>query len=377
MNKSEIAEPARFLLLIGNDSISREKAKQNAVEAIRLKTENAEISRFDPDIMTFASYCESALTPSLFQTVRIFTLRDVHNLKKDDLAMLKSLFSYDIPDVYMIMESDISRVRKSKEKPGSKDFENFIDNFNRHAGENPGMFAFFEFPQPAEYKMAQWVETQTPLLLGRNISHKDAEYLVDLVGSDSASLYSELQKIDIYLPAQKPIDKNAIDTISGATRMKSQFELAQALGKRNFPKVLETIDSLYSGSVYVPLYIAAIFRHFWALFRIYIFAKENPDDVKKFEMSIKRFNKEVQETTGLKIGVAAGLLSEKQRSSVFPVLVKSDIVSQASQFTGEQYRKIFRWLGDYDIGIKTGKIDDSKTGFQLLCYRIYKVAEID
>jgi DNA polymerase III delta subunit len=376
MTNTDAKKPVTFLFLMGNDSISREKAKQDAIAAIQSFADKPAIERFDPEVMPFSSFSERIITPSLFQTVRIFTVRDVNQFKKDDIDMLKSMFTYDIPDIYMIIESDALRVKKGKERALSKDFEKFIDIFNELSGKHPEKFAFLEFVQPAEYKMAQWLETQTPLLLGRTISHKDAEYLVDLAGSDSAALYSELQKIDIFLPPKKPVDRAAIDTVSGATRLKTQFELAQALGKKDFSKVLETIDSLYMGSVYVPLYISAIFKHFWALFRIAVFAKTNPEDMKKFESSMKRYNKEIQDEIGLKLGVAAGLLSEKQRSSVYPVIVKPGLVGQSCHFTEAQYKKIFKSLGEYDIGIKTGRIDDSKTGFQLLCYRIFKSGDI-
>ena len=132
----------------------------------------------------------------------------------------------------------------------------------------------------------------------------------------------------------------------------------------------------YRGSVYVPLYLAAIFKHFWALFRVAMYAETHQEEMAQFTASMKRYNKPVQDEIGLKIGVAAGLLSEKQRSSVYPKIVKSNIVQQSLSFTEEHYKKIFRWLGDYDIGIKTGRIDDDKTGFQLLCYKIFKGAEI-
>jgi len=45
-------------------------------------------------------------------------------------------------------------------------------------------------------------------------------------------------------------------------------------------------------------------------------------------------------------------------------------------YTQKQYTTIIGWLKDYDIGIKTGKINDSKTGLQLLCYKMVKIADI-
>jgi DNA polymerase III delta subunit len=224
--------------------------------------------------------------------------------------------------------------------------------------------------------MSQWVQSRTPLLFERNISPKDADFFIDCVGGDSSTIYSELQKLDVYLPPAKPIDRAAIEAVCGSTRLMTQFELAQALGTKDFPRVLEIIDSLYRGSVYLPLHISAIFKHFWALFRIAMWAKSNREDMNRFTASLKRFNKPVQDEVGLAIGIAAGLLTDKQRTSVYPKIVKSNMVQQSQAFTEKNYTSIFRWLGDYDVGIKTGRIGDDKTGFQLLCYKIFRVAEI-
>jgi hypothetical protein len=371
MNTAITKMPASFTLLGGNDTISREKARDNSIAAVQ----GAAIERFDPEGPSFASFIENIITPSLFQTARIFLIRDAHALSREDLESLSGVLSYDIPDVYVIIETDKFRADKGKDHAFSKDFGRFVESFIEKAAEKPVKFAFAEFIMPPDYKMTDWLEAQTPLLVNRTISKIDAGYLIDLVGNDSSVLYSELQKIDIHLPPKKPVDRAAIDLVSGATRLMTQFECAQALGRKDFTRVLEIIDSLYLGSVYLPLYISAIFKHFWALFRIKNYASANPAEFSEFQRAIKRYDRPVQNELGLKIGVASGLLSEKQGSRVFPAIIKSGIVQQALSFTEQNYKKIFNWLEEYDIGIKTGRIDVSKIGFQLLCYKIYRVAE--
>jgi DNA polymerase III delta subunit len=240
------------------------------------------------------------------------------------------------------------------------------------AQQSPQRFTIQEFARQPDYKIAEWVVAQVPNLFGRHISKSNAERLVDLVGTDTMVLYSELQKIDLYLPDKAAIDTAVIDTVAGATRLMSPFELAQALGKKDFGRALEIIESIYTGNVYLPLFIGTIFRHFWSMFKISEFAKVNPDTIRRFKASLKGYNKQQQEETGVAIGVAAGLLSEKQVRSVYPVLVKSGIVYQALSFETKNYSAIFTALKEYDTGLKTGKVDDSKTGFQLFCYRIVK-----
>ena len=373
-NKSK--PPAAFTLLMGDDTFSREKARDDAFSALSTPSIEVVVERFDPGSQSIAAFVEHIITPSLFSTIRFFLVRDAHLLAKNDFDQLNDVFSFDIPDVYVVIETDKTRTKKGRGQAMPKEFERWIETFAKRAEERPGKFSIIEFLMPPDYKMSQWLATRTPLLVGRSISLKDAEYLIECTGTDSSTLYSELQKLDLFLPPGSPIDRAAIEAVSGATRLMTQFELAQALGKKDFPKVLEIIDSLYTGSVYIPLYISAIFKHFWALFRIAIYEKAHPEEIRQFAASMKRYNKAVQDEIGLKIGIAAGLLSEKQRSSVYPVIVKSDIVQQSKSFTEDHYKKIFKWLGDYDIGIKTGRVGDDKTDFQLLCYKVFRVGEL-
>jgi hypothetical protein len=107
------------------------------------------------------------------------------------------------------------------------------------------------------------------------------------------------------------------------------------------------------------------------MYRIRAYATDFPNDIKNFTRSN---NREIQGETGLRIGVAAGLLSPTQIKSIYPVMVKSNIVPQAMSFSPENYTAILGWLKEYDIGIKTGKFNDSKTGFQILCYKIITIA---
>jgi DNA polymerase III delta subunit len=373
--KQTITSPAGFILLSGDDTILREHARTAIIASVRTGQPEAVIERYHAEDGNFSSFSESIITPSFLSSMRIFLITDVHLLGENDLGLLCGLFAYDLPDACVIMETDKTRSRgprKQKDATLSKKYLAWLDSFEEMARTSPQRFSMQEFARLPDYKTAEWVETQVPNLFNRRISKPNAEHLVDLVGADTMVLYSELQKIDLYLPDKAVIDAAVIDTVAGATRLMSPFELAQALGKRDFGRVLEIIESVYSGNVYLPLFVGVIFRHFWSMFRITEFAKVNLDTVRAFKASMKGYDRQRQEETGVAIGVAAGLLSEKQVRSVFPVMVKSGIVDQALSFETKQYKAIFAMLKDYDTGLKTGRADDSKTGFQLFCFRLIR-----
>jgi DNA polymerase-3 subunit delta len=363
---------AGFALLGGDDTILRERARADIIAAVRKSHPDAGIERYNTDDGDFASFCEGIITPSLLSAMRIFLIADVHLLDEKELDQLAGLFAYDLPDACVIMETDRLTSKKSKDTAPSKKYLTWFDSLKAHAQQSPRRFILREFASPPDYKMAEWVEAQAPFLFGRRISESNAEHLVDLVGADTSVLFSELQKIDLYLPDKAMIDKNVIDEVAGATRLMTQFELASALGKKDMGKALEIIESVYSGNVYLPLFVGAIFRQFWAMFKIHEFAQVNPETVRAFRATLKRYNKQQQDETGLAIGVAAGLMSEKQGRSVYPVIVKSGIVDQAISYGAKEYKAIFALLKEYDTGLKSGKADNSKTGFQLFCYRLVK-----
>jgi DNA polymerase III delta subunit len=374
-NGQPAAFPAGFHLLCGDDTILRERARSDVITAAVRAQADPAIDRYNGEESDFSSFSERIITPSLLSSARIFHIADIHSLDEKDLALLGGLFAYDLPDACIILETDRTRSergKKSRDNTLSKRYLAWLDGFEDLVRNEPERFSVSEFISPPDYKMADWVVAQVPYLFSRRIIKADAEHLIDLVGADTAVLYSELQKIDLFLPDKAAIDQEVIDAVAGATRLMTPQELAQSLGKKDLARALEIIGSIYTVNVYLPPFVGAIFRHFWSLFKISEFAKVKPDVVRRFQASLKGYDKRTQDETGLAIGVAAGLFSEKQVRSIYPVLVKSGIVDQALSFETEQYRAIFSLLKEYDTGLKTGRVDDSKTGFELFCYRLVK-----
>ncbi len=361
-----------FTLLCGDDAVMREHMRSDIIAAVKTAHPDSLVERYNPGDGDFAAFAESVITPSLLTPMRTFLISELHLLSEKDLDILSGLFGYDLPDACVVMETEKTTAKKSKDAAPSKKFLSFIETLTARLKKEPSRFSIQEFIRPPDYKMTEWVETHAPLLCKRKISRPAAEHLVNLVGADTSLLYSEMQKIDLFLDEKGVIDNKVIDAVCGATRTMTPFELAAALGKKDLGRAMEIIDSIYAQNVYLPLFVSAIFRQFWSMFRIREFAKTNSDTVKRFKASLKSYNKAAQEECGVLIGVAAGLLSEKQSRSVYPVLVKSGIVDHAMGFEPNQYRMIFSMLRDYDIGLKTGKADNSKTGFEIFCYGIVR-----
>lgn len=361
-------ELPQVIVISGEDYIGREKAKENIIKRLYSQFSDITEERFDSTREPFEVYIERIITPSLFQSVRIFHIRHAQEYTDKELKRLDAIVSAEFPDVYVLIEVETKKGRKSKKQSPAA-----ILNIKTKVKKNPGKYLYLQFDKPPDYKLAEWLTVQVPLLFNRNISRDGAERIIDLAGNELDKLYSELQKIDINLPDGAPIDKAAIEAITDASRLISPYELAGALGQKNLPRVLEIVDSLYRHTFYAPPTIAVIFRHFWNVLKIRAFATENKD------MANAYFRAQYTEKTNIahKIGVKTGMLRESDPvKKAYPVMVLSKIIEQASEFKNEHLKQIFIWLRDFDVGIKTGFVKPTKQVFQLLCYRIVRVAEL-
>ncbi len=356
----------RVHILCGDETVGRERAKIKLLNCVKEQHGNFTSESFDPEADEFQVFLESILTPSLFQDTRVFQIHRAQNLNDSEIKELNRLLDAPPPDAYLIIEIDEEKKGKAESKIVKK------LKIDKRCASKESDCLYLEFPKPSEYKIGQWLVEQVPRLFERNISKPDADFLIDLAGNDLNILYSELQKIDTHLSPGEPIGRKEIEQIVGSSRQMTVFELASALGERQLPRALQIIDSLFTTNTFAPVMVSAIFRHFWALFRIRCFANVYPQVVKRF-MNAKGFNNPDQSECGYAIGRAAGLLAEGEQRKVYPVIVASGIVGQAKKFTDQELKLIFKWLQEFDSGIKTGRIEGSQQDLQMLCFKISRV----
>lgn len=371
MNSRPATAVARIHILAGDDNVGREQARLKVLREIGSVHGQFTTEKYDSGVGDFSLFLQKMFTSSLFGEIRVFHINHAQLLGDSEIGELDRVLDLEIPeDVYIVVEID--EVKKGKEAE-SKTAKRLKASKRSSTKENN--CAYLEFVKPPEYKTAQWIVQQSHQLFGRNIDKSDADYLVDLVGSDVDALYSELQKIDIHLESGEAIDRKTIEQVVGGSRQMTVFELAATLAGKDFNRALKIIDSLFETSFYAPMMISALFRQFWAMYRIRKFAEANPDQIKKF-LNAKGYNNPVQNEIGYTIGRIAGLLREGEQRKVFPVIIASKIVEQTRKFSDEEFRLIFRWMLEFDAGVKTGAVDPSRTAVQMFCFKIARVSEI-
>ena len=357
----------RCFVLSGDDSVGIEHARATITAHLEKTGGALSHEHFDPANEHFALFVQRMLSPTLFGNLRVFHFRHVHERADDDLDELNNAFESGIPDAFAIVELDGPKKETAKALKKLR--------IEQRAGDDPPFCLHLEFARPPDWGIADWLVTNTPLLIGRQIAKPDAEYLADRVGRDLDLLYSELQKIDLHLPEKARIDRKTIDLITGRQREMTAFELAAALGRQDLAAALRIVGAIFAGTPYLPSVIAALGRHFWALFRIKKFCEANPDIGRRFAKS-KGYKNSEQIVTGLAIGKAAGLLGDKDAHRIYPVLIKSGIMEQVSLFSDKEIERIIAWLLEFDWGIKTGRIAPDRASIEILCYRCVKVRSI-
>jgi DNA polymerase III delta subunit len=357
----------RCFVLQGEDAVCRERAREDIIAALEKTGGPCVREPFDPSAESAALFAQRMLTPSLFQERRVFLLRRAQDLEDEDLDELDSALSGGIDGVYCIIE-----IEEGKKDAGRVTKRLHIEE--RSAGKDSSA-CLLGFQKPRDWEIADWLVDNAVPLVGRKISHPDAEYLAARVGNDLDTLHSELQKIDLYLPPAAPVTRAVIDHIAGAFRQASPYELADALGRRDFPRTQRTIDMLYSTAVSLPFVVSVLGRHFWALWRIRKFLAANPDIGRRFAAS-RGYKNPAQNETGFAIGKAAGLLDDGEERKIYPVLIKSGIMEQANGFTDRELAAVLSWLGEFDTGIKTGRIEQAQSSLLMLCYRIVRARQV-
>jgi DNA polymerase-3 subunit delta len=362
------AQLQRVYFLTGNDNVGREQYRLRILSAINKAYPQSTIVRFDHADGDFSAYTQDMLTQSLFQDTRIFIIAHGDQLTDKELKQLDKILKSPPEDAFIIIE--ISEEKKTTTGGALKKLQ-----AEKRSQASPELFSLVDFQRPPEYKVGQWLTAQISSLFGRSISKQDADFFIDLVGNDIDLLYSELQKIDLHLEPGEAINHDVIERIVGPSRQMTVFELASELGKKNFPRALDIIDSLFATTFSAPSMISTLFRQFWAMLRIRKFAQTNPGVVKTY-MKSKGFNNPSQNEAALTIGIAAGLLKEGDIRKVYPVIIASGIVDQAHKFTDDELCQILRWLLEFDVGVKTGRVSPGQNEVQMLCFKISRVSTL-
>lgn len=195
-----------------------------------------------------------------------------------------------------------------------------------------------EFSPPRGRELSQWIGRQVRQE-GAEITPAACDLLAATVGTDSAVLLREVEKLVTYVGPQGKIDERLVVDLASAAQLSNIFALVDAIGQRRRGRALLELQRLFHAGQH-PLYVLTMI-------------------VRQFRLLLQ--------VKGLPVGDrqptrAARLLS------LHP-FVAEKVVAQAELFQREELERVYRRLVQGDREIKTGQ-RDGEVALELLVVEI-------
>ncbi len=347
-------------ILSGDDLLGREKAKEHLFESLYSTHGSFVEEYFDSSREALGEYLVRLMTPTIFGDIRLFHLKHVQKLSAKDQEELGKVLSYSHDALYILIEYEADA-----EKGLSK-------SLRLAALKKREDVSILSFSKPKRHLMAQWLTEQVIQLFERKIEMSAAEQILEFTGYELDRIYPELQKIDIYLPEGAPITQSAVATVTGCGRDVSSQDLCHAVGNRNWAEVFAISEKLFEeNGVSVMSFTGALFRHFWGLYKIRLYAEKNRGAANLYFKS--RYKEQTAVAT--EIAIAAGLLTEATKNRVYPAIIMPKVIDQAAKFSQVELQKVINTISKYDREIKSGLAETTLDAFRTVCYELVRVGK--
>ena len=368
----------KITVIVGNNQFEMRNAKAAFVEKIEKLYPNSTSEFFDgAGDISFGQFIQKIATPSMFGDMKFLFINHAENknamLLKSNFDAFEKMLQVCADEVFVFVELN----EDTEEKP-TKDYlsiKELSEKLKQTAQKIGGNFSAFKAMR--EYEIPKWIVAKVREYYDRWISEDNAALLVKYCGADLGVLDGELRKIDMALPHKKEITQHDICEFTGNNRQISAQEIAQYVGLRKWNNEALSVFDNYAGKTdgFAVQFLSELFRHFWKLLKIRLFAEENRSKANTcFDKSIDR---ETRNAVIFEIGVACGIMKETQKNAVFPMIVKPQLIEQAKNYSKTQIYGIIETISEYDRKIKTGEIkpDTHKETIKEMCRKIVRIGK--
>lgn len=184
-----------------------------------------------------------------------------------------------------------------------------------------------QFDPVYENQLPQWVKREAESG-GKRIAPDAAQYLIEMVGSDLLRLKSELEKAALYAGDGKDISLRDVEAVSTRSKLKTIFELTDAVGGKDTGKALKALrDLLDNGEngVYILYMVARQLRQIWKVREL------------------------------MDVGLDTTAIGKELK---IPPFLQKGIMGQAKRFSGSDLKEAFPRLLEADASLKSGKLND-------------------
>lgn len=246
---------------------------------------------------------------------RVVLVQDIQRMPAGDLDSLREYFDDPSPTTVLILVAQTSDKKLDGRTAAVKAMKKAAQEY--------------EFKELRDYEVAPIVERNAKANFNLALDRAAVGYLVEAIGTDLASLMSALQKIDIYLgPETRRATLEHVQTIVSDTRVKSVFDLTDAVGSRNLGDAFKILNRMLVAGESAIGITAMFARHFR------IAGKLHDPNVSRLDK-----NKKAQA-----IGVSSFFLK--------------DYEADARRFSRKEVEAIRRRLVETDFALKSSRLSD-------------------
>jgi DNA polymerase III subunit delta len=300
----------------------------DALRKIRAPFNDADILTYDGPIVALGTLSEACLTAGLFDPERLVIVHDlqerIKGTKKD---------TSEAEEVQKILVSVAPTTTLLLLSPGMSTDNPLVSSVRKAGGDVRSLTV------PRKSDLPRWV-------IGRGKQHgvtvdRDAAILLtELVGADTVSLDTELEKLATYVGSEGRIAVPVVDSLVGAVTQDSIFALVDAIAtgdhKNAFRLLHAQLDSSSTNAIEFALYlIRMLARQVRILLRIRL---------------------------GQSAGKGQGAIASELRLAPY---YTDRYFRQAKRLSNERLRDSFEALAALEYALKQGKADAS-TGLDLL-----------
>lgn len=295
-------------LFSGSEKLLMEEAvRKVGALVVEPATKSFNFNAFQGSETTADAIIEVAQTMPMMARWRFIIVNDVEKLSSAELDKLSKYIKAPSPSTCMILTAEKPDMRK-------------------------GLFqalkaSTIQFAPMYENQLPQWIRKEAESK-GKKIAPDAAQYLAEMIGSDLLRLRNELEKAALYSGDRKEITVQDVEAVSTKSKLKSIFDLTDAVGGRDAGKAITALGDLLSNGengVYILYMITRHLRQVWKV-------KELMDSGIKGDAMAK----------------AAG---------IHPFVLKG-IMGQIKRFSKEDLREAFSQLLEADSSLKSGILTD-------------------
>ena len=235
--------------LYGDEPYLLEKALKRLLDTVVPDFRDFNLNIFYGKECKGVEAADAAQTLPMFAERRAVVIKEADALSAAALETLAGYIQSPSPSTVLVLVG---------EKPDQR--KKFILDFKKK-GE------MVEFKRPYEDQLIPFIRSEAALH-GKKIAPDAANALVYMIGANLQELASQLEKVATFAGARDPLTLDDIKAVASDTRIDSVFDLADSLGRRNFPKALRALGKLL-GDGEAPVYVLAmITRHFRQLWSV-------------------------------------------------------------------------------------------------------------